>query len=218
MKAIALFLVIFGVILLDIGRRGRVKDIGTDLSDAFFALISQDPDALGEVLAREGEDLSATESDLEKWNQVGDVALSAAAAVKAAGVGSAGENVGASVGRAASGLLLNECVRLGTAAKGYRWTATGPDYYDCSGLVWRACKNLGIYTGPRFTTSTVSSIKGFNRVTTPSVGDIVVWPGDHMGVVAGDNRYYSARSRKSGIGYSTITGHGGTPRYLRPGS
>jgi len=104
--------------------------------------------------------------------------------------------------------LLQEAVRLGNAAKGYSFGAVGPDYYDCSGLIWKAAKNLGIYKGLRFTTHTADAVfpKFATTVSTRQAGDIVVWPGKHMGIVSGADTYYSARSKEKGIGYSSLSG------------
>jgi len=116
--------------------------------------------------------------------------------------------------------VLTEMHRLAQAANNtYVYGATGPNGYDCSGLVWRALKNIGIYTGSRFTTSTFPlAARSFAKsVDSPEVGDIVLWSFKHMGVVSGKDKFYSARNRKYGIGESSISGWSstGTPRYYR---
>jgi hypothetical protein len=133
--------------------------------------------------------------------------------------------------------LLAEVIKLGDKANGYKLGATGPQHYDCSGLVWKACVNLGFYSGPRFTTSTFTKIiDGWcDKVEWPSQpGDIVLWKNRHMGVSGGtmpDSKYtdknddaidditgeiviyhdqmYSARSTSLGIGWSNIDGDSG---------
>lgn len=123
----------------------------------------------------------------------------------------AGE-LGSAPAGVADNALLNEVMRLGNAANGYRLGSTGPSYFDCSGLVWRAMRNLGIYNGPRFTTSTFATIankQGWVQVDTPAVGNIVLWPTHHMGVSTGGDGMYSARSKSKGIGESTISGDSG---------
>jgi len=176
--------------------KGRVLNIGQDLSDAFLALINRDGAAFGVALGRTGD-----------------------AADPAITVANAGANLAAAgVSLATSSAFVNEVLKLGKAAKGYRWTATGPDYYDCSGLMWRASKNVGAYKGPRFTTYTLGTVftgKAFTRVTEPRVGDIVCWPTHHMGVVTGADQYYSAKDVKDGIGYGSISKHGGTHYFYR---
>jgi len=117
--------------------------------------------------------------------------------------------------------LVAEVMRLGEAAKGYRLGATGPDYYDCSGLIWRAMRKLDIYTGPRFTThvfAAVAAAKGWAKVDTPAAGDVVLWPAKHMGVATGGDGMYSARNEEKGINPSTISGDSsvlGTPSFYR---
>lgn len=128
------------------------------------------------------------------------------------------------VGGAGSSTLVTECMRLGEAAKGYKLGSSGPDYYDCSGLVWRAMKNLGIYNGPRFTThvfAAVAKAKGWPKVDAPSPGDVVLWPAKHMGVATGGDGMYSARSTVKGINPSSIAGDTsvlGTPSFYRIGA
>jgi cell wall-associated NlpC family hydrolase len=75
---------------------------------------------------------------------------------------------------------------------------TGPNSYDCSGLVWRAGNNLGLW--PKGTTAfnTASFIThisefGLTKVSTPQAGDIVWWLG-HMGCVVNSTTLFSAMS------------------------
>lgn len=169
---------------------GRVKETPDDLRDIAVAVVNGDFDALTSVLSQRGENVSPDVS--------GTVAAS----------DTSGDTTLPTV---VSGALLAECVKLGSAARGYRLGATGPDYYDCSGLVWRAMKNLGMYEGPRFTTSTFVRAVGntFSQVQSPSSGDIVLWSGKHIGVVSGPDKMYSAMSPSSGIGYGSISGSNG---------
>lgn len=120
--------------------------------------------------------------------------------------------------------ILDEALALGDKAKGYRFGAVGPDYFDCSGLVLEACKKAGIYASDvRFTTYTVKNSKLFERVTAPRVDDIVVWSENsahgHMGIISGPDEFYSARSVKDGLGFlkiSTFHVYPVKPFYLRP--
>jgi len=202
MNVLAILFVLIGIMVMDLARRGRITHIGDDLPDAFLAFIRQDTDAFGEVISRKGDDLTASET---AWQNLGSSTMDTLTDV--ANKAKSGTATG----------LAAEAIKLGTAAKGYRWTATGPEWFDCSGLVWRACKNLGIYTGPRFTTYTVGALPVFERVKDPAVNDLVVWPTHHMGVVTGKDQYYSAKSRRSGIGYAKIsTWSKQNPIYLRP--
>lgn len=185
MNTLAWVFILLGALVMSAVSRGRVLNLSEDLSDAFLAIVSADTDALGEVLARKGDTNEAS----------GNIIL---------------EN-GMMADKGVKGDISAAAIKRGTAAKGYRWTATGPDYYDCSGLMWRACQDAGAYTGPRFTTRTFALMaKSFARVSNPQPDDIVVWTEavgtGHMGVVTGPNKFYSARSVKSGIGTSNIEG------------
>jgi cell wall-associated NlpC family hydrolase len=174
--------------------QGRVGNIVEDLGDAFTAIVSGDSKTLSEVVSRTG-----TSND----------------AVLPATEGTAGQS-----GLGATGLLA-AAKRRGAAAKGYRLGATGPDYYDCSGLVWQAMKDVGAYKGARFTTRTFTSqVKSVAEIPASNAGpeDIVLWvnrvPG-HMGIVSGKGRFYSALSSRSGIKDAPISVIKGTPKYYR---
>lgn len=124
---------------------------------------------------------------------------------------------------ASGGSLLGMMRQLGEG-RPYRWGATGPNSYDCSGLVWRSMQKLGIYTGPRFTTSTFGAAMRASglatRVDDPAPGDVVVWPSSHMGVLVGGDVMYAARSARTGIGTQSIAGLSrtrGVPQYWRVG-
>lgn len=197
MTTIAWLLILMGVI---IGRQvsvGRVKDLNQDVSDAFLAITRGDSKTLAEVFSRRGD--ATTTANGSDPNSLGSGQLTY--------VGKGG------LGTVAQG--------LGAAAKGYRWAATGPDYYDCSGLMWRACQRIG-YTGPRFTTESVLNQKGMVRTLDNSVNTMVLWPAGsggvtgHIGVITGTDEFYSARSVRSGIGFSKISTFRKTnPIYVR---
>jgi hypothetical protein len=203
-------------------------NISQDLGDAFIAVASGDTDALGEVLTRKGEDAAPTAADLAIYKLTAGVtdAFGIAVPAIAGGIGDAFGQLKDGVGNLALAAIL-----LGEHAKGYRWTATGPDYYDCSGLMWRAAQGIG-YKGSRFTTASLPSRKEFKRISAPgmqgpgvaaaSINDVVLWPPGsggvtgHMGVITGPDKFYSARSVRSGIGESKIsTFRKTTPRYYR---
>lgn len=204
MNTIGYMLILGAVFVIGAAIRGRASHLTEDISDGFLALVRGDTDAFGEVIARKGEDTTADQADLSlaDVNSIGQVAGDAVS----------------SAGAIAAGGLLAAAVRRGKAAKGYRLTATGPDWYDCSGLMWKACQDIGVYKGFRFTTFNVGNLSAFVKVTDPQVGDMVVWKTHHMGVVSGKDMFYSARSINSGIGYSHIKGF--RPEapsfYLRP--
>lgn len=202
MKSIGWAFIILAAFIVTAVTRGRVSYIGQDVTDAFTAVVSGNSTKLKEVLSRKGEDATATEFNTSNL---------ATAATDIGGV------VGGVIARGL-GPISAEAIKLGNAAKGYRFGATGPDYYDCSGLMYRACQKTGNYTGGRFTTFTIGLSKQFRRIPNAQIDAIVVWPTHHMGVVTGTDKYYSARSVASGIGYSAIskTYPNITPRYYVP--
>jgi cell wall-associated NlpC family hydrolase len=206
-STIGWLLILAGIVIARQVSRGRVMTLPEDLGDAFIAVASGDTDALGAVLARTGDSarpsIAAVTEDLPGTETGIGNASGLAAAAKA----------------------------LGSKAKGYRWAATGPDYYDCSGLMWQACRAIG-YKGSRFSTADVRSRSGFKEISAPAtqgpgvsaavVNDIVLWPAGsggvtgHMGVISGPDTFYSARSVRSGIGDSKISTFRKTrPIYLR---
>lgn len=201
-----LFLVIGGLVIRQVAK-GRAKETPQDLRDMFVGLVTGNFADIQATLAKSGESgliLSPSE-------------LTTATATEAGGstVGEAGTIAGAA--------LLAKVEELGAASTGkYVWGAVGPKYYDCSGLVWRAFKEMG-YKGGRFTTFTFPPVgrKYGAEVATPKVGDVAVWnkgPNGHMGVVSGNNQMYAARSTKTGIGFQTLSGPTselGSPRFFR---
>ena len=89
--------------------------------------------------------------------------------------------------------------RLGSP---YRWGATGPDRFDCSGFVW----SIFQATGVNF--ERVSARNLFIRFAAPPVeeqfkfGTLVFFSGlTHVGVVADEHGFYHA-SRRHGVIYS----------------
>ncbi|HEY2961703.1 MAG TPA: C40 family peptidase [Pyrinomonadaceae bacterium] len=84
----------------------------------------------------------------------------------------------------------------------YRWGATGPDRFDCSGFVWSIFQASGI----NFERASARTL--FARFSAPPVeeqfkfGTLVFFSGlAHVGVVADENGFYHA-SRHHGVIYS----------------
>jgi len=100
-------------------------------------------------------------------------------------------------------LLLNAIdQRLGSR---YRWGATGPDRFDCSGFVWSIFQATGINF------ERVSARNLFARFSAPPVeeqfkfGTLVFFSGlTHVGVVADEHGFYHA-SRRHGVVYQEFT-------------
>ena len=108
-------------------------------------------------------------------------------------------------GGGAEGGLLGAVEKYGKG-KPYVWGASGPDAFDCSGLVMYALqkafgKSFPHYSGAQYNATT--------PVSNPQPGDLVFFgPGgsDHVGVYAGGGKYWSAMSPSSNpnIGMSAV--------------
>ena len=92
--------------------------------------------------------------------------------------------------------------RLGSR---YRWGATGPDRFDCSGFVW------SIYQATGISFERVSARHLFTRFAAPSeeeqfeFGTLVFFSGlTHVGVIADEHGFYHA-SRRHGVVYQPFT-------------
>jgi len=191
-------LVVVGAFLMRQTFVGRARDSVGDARDVSLAFLSGDMGEASAVFGRRGEtSTTAGSSEVATLPAVQGPSLSG---------------------------LMGEAESLGSKARGYRLGATGPEYYDCSGLVWRAMRNLDLYSGSRFTTSTFANVaksKGWPIVKQPAAGDVVLWSGKHMGISTGGDGMYSARSSSKGIGMSTVSGDssyfGSRPLFFRIG-
>lgn len=212
MNSLGLLLLLGGALLLRQVVTGRVPNTVSDFKGISLAVLQGDFPALQQQLALRGNNVSPDITSEVAAGMSGGTALT----------GTDGQS-GLLTGPVQGGNrdLLNRAVALGQSAKGYRLGATGPDYYDCSGLVWQAMKQQGSYTGARFTTHTFKAMvgSGVTKVTTPAVGDIVLWPAHHMGIVSGNGKMFSAMSPGAGIGFGDIDGSsayfGSKPDYYR---
>lgn len=106
---------------------------------------------------------------------------------------------------------------------------TGPDSFDCSGLVWAAMKHAGfdVPSTPFNTGSMVAFAKSKKYFKTLSAkdagrGDIVVNEGGgHTGFLlssnlTGDKNFFSAMNERDGIGTSSLKYFGSIIGYYRP--
>ncbi len=232
MTTVAWILLLAGLLVIRQVTKGRVSNIGEDLADAFLAITKGDTKELTAVLAREGEANQPTFAAL--GDALGNATLGVAGAT-----GTTADTIAKAIGgqlddieTRANNSIGIAAIMLGKKAKGYRFTAAGPDYYDCSGLMYRAAQKVG-YKGGRFTTFTIGTNKAFREIPGPKfqgpsadgavnslgagIDDIVVWPTHHMGVVTGPDQFYSAKSVKSGIGFGKISTwrNGSKPKYYR---
>ena len=90
---------------------------------------------------------------------------------------------------------------------GYRYGASGPNAFDCSGFVWSVFQEAGI----DFTRSSARSIWSISEPVTGDerykFGTLVFLNGlGHMGIVADENGFYHASSSR-GITYSPFKGY-----------
>lgn len=200
MKTLGYILLIAAALMYRAGLRGRaLPDIPGDIADGTKALVKGDWQGLNEVYQRAG---TLSFSD----DAAGD---------------SGGKILGSD--RLKGHAVLKKMYSLGEAAKGYRFGASGPDYYDCSGLVYRALKDLGYYSGPRFSTASfrLNAAPLLEQIDTPTVGAIALWRrafGGHIGVMVDSTNVYSALSVKAGIGVvpvDSLTNIYGKPEYFR---
>lgn len=209
MPAFGILFIVVGAFVLRQVAVGRATSIPTDAKDATLALLSGHPETIADVMGRRGQNVSDA--------PLADSSGSSGASDTSTGGRSGFDVLGSVVG----GTYAAEVRKLGDSAKGYTLGGTGPSFYDCSGLLWRAAYNLGLYKGARFTTSNFTTIapSWCEQVTLPDTGDIILWANSHMGVCVGNDRMYSARSPAKGIGESSISGDssffGRQPTYWR---
>ncbi len=197
MNTIGYLFLFLGAFLIRGIAKGRVRELPSDIADAFTAAVSGDGESLSGVLARTGEGLSSTapvDSD-----------------TASTGEGPTGDSLGAG--------LLASARQRGKGATYSQVARLGPKSYDCSGLVYMSMKDNG-YSGGNFWTGNFRQVAKKYITKIPkeqaAVNDIVIWVG-HMGIVSGSDMFYSALSKRSGIKEMKISSHksGGTPEYYR---
>jgi len=87
----------------------------------------------------------------------------------------------------------------------YRWGATGPNAFDCSGLVTWAYKSSGVSL-PR-TSQAMSRVGAPVSRTELRPGDLVFFyrPVSHVGIYVGDGKIVHASSRKNPVKVSDMS-------------
>jgi len=140
--------------------------------------------------------------------------LASAVAVGAllAGAGRHGGNASAGPGTAASTAIAYARAQLG---KPYEWGGTGPDAFDCSGLVMQAYASAGVSIAR---TSQAQWATG-RHVSSPAPGDLVFFAGadgtasapGHVGLVVDPSRNLMIDAYAPGVPVHEET-------YARPGS
>lgn len=102
--------------------------------------------------------------------------------------------------------LLKAVERYGEGHR-YVWGATGPSTFDCSGLVKYALKKAYGIDYPHFSGSQYAMTQHISK-SQAHMGDLVFWGhngGDHVGVYAGGDKYFSAESPSQGIHMNTLS-------------
>lgn len=101
--------------------------------------------------------------------------------------------------------LLKAAEKYGEGHK-YVWGATGPDTFDCSGLVMYTLKHAYGINYPHFSGSQYNMTRHISKGEA-HMGDLVFWGAggsDHVGIYAGNNKYFSAESPSQGIHMNTL--------------
>lgn len=182
MKAIGYALIALSIFLYWEGFKGRaLTDVFQDMKDITRSLVSLDFDGVTEAASRSGT-LTDDDSEIAKTtSRVGK-------------------------GSATADAIVKRSKELGSRAIGYRLGASGPGFYDCSGLIYRAMKDVGYYDGPRFATYTFRALlrNKIEEVDAIRRGDILLWNG-HMGIAESPDTMYHAASVKSGIRSDSIS-------------
>jgi cell wall-associated NlpC family hydrolase len=89
-------------------------------------------------------------------------------------------------------------VALTQVGKEYAWGATGPDAYDCSGLVVWAYRQCGLSAPPRSSEGMYAGANGIYPVSQAQRGDILYTYG-HVGISLGGNDYVHASTYGVGV-------------------
>lgn len=117
--------------------------------------------------------------------------------------------------------IVKEIEKLGDSARGYSESldnGTGPNYYDCSGLIQTSLTKLGVQGVPRDTEHQWAWLKQKNVAHNGppnkdqlAIGDLVyaTFAGDaenpgHVGVYIGNGNMYSAQDPSAGIGIASL--------------
>lgn len=116
-----------------------------------------------------------------------------AAAGNTVGYSGTVENGTTQANSGAAGVLAYARAQIG---KPYKWGATGPGSFDCSGLVYMAFKSVGV-TLPRTTATMLAATKAGKTFTTVSkadlkVGDLVFPDAGHVQIYSGGGKVVEA--------------------------
>ena len=102
--------------------------------------------------------------------------------------------------------LLKAAEKYGEGHK-YVWGAAGPTTFDCSGLVQYTLKHAYGISYPHYSGSQYGMTEHISKARA-RMGDLVFWGSggsDHVGIYAGENKYFSAESPAQGIHMNTLS-------------
>lgn len=173
--------------------------LSLNVNKSFAALFSKKPKIKGDV-PKAFETVFKKQADKQGqkwWATVWDV-------INEAIGGASGDATG----------LLKAVEKYGTG-KPYVWGATGPDSFDCSGLVMYALKQAFGISYPHFSGDQIARTQHISKDQLRP-GDLI-GNDEHIGVYAGNGKYWSAMSPSShpNIGMSPVSTFPGTPIYGR---
>lgn len=173
--------------------------LSSDVNKSFAALFTGEPKIKGDVpKAFESIFKKQTDKQGQKWwATVWDV-------INQAIGGASGDATG----------LLKAVEKYGTG-KPYVWGATGPNSFDCSGLVMYALKQAFGISYPHFSGSQIAKTQHISA-SEAKPGDLL-GNDEHIGVYMGNGYYWSAMSPSShpNIGKSPVSTFPGTPIWGR---
>ncbi|MGV9818060.1 C40 family peptidase [Nocardia xishanensis] len=120
-----------------------------------------------------------------------------------------GSGTGSASGSVALGVpsprgLAALAIAMTQTGKPYEWGATGPNSWDCSGLVQWAFRMVGVNM-PR-TTWQQATAGAPVPVAAMAPGDVVVLnnDGSHVGIYAGDGKIFNAYGRGVPVGFTPL--------------
>jgi tape measure domain-containing protein len=173
--------------------------LSSNVNKSFSALFTDEPKIKGNVpKAFESIFKKQTDKQGQKWwATVWDV-------INQAIGGASGDATG----------LLKAVEKYGTG-KPYVWGATGPNSFDCSGLVMYALKQAFGISYPHFSGSQIAKTQHISA-SEAKPGDLL-GNDEHIGVYMGNGYYWSAMSPSShpNIGKSPVSTFPGTPIWGR---
>lgn len=85
--------------------------------------------------------------------------------------------------------------------KPYVWGATGPNGYDCSGLVYAAYHHATGRWGPRDTNDMLAAGRWMRRVRRPRRGDLAFYGSGHVELFVRRGLTFGAKEPGTDVGY-----------------